>query len=121
MRLFIRVVDGSPINHPIMENNFKAAFPSIDIDNLPEGFAEFERVRCPAITVFQKSSKSYELVDGKYKDVWVVEEMSDSEKSEVIEEARALPHIELWEFDETIPGYIPGNIDLDSDEPDVAG
>ena len=44
MRLFIQIRDGAPFEHPIQEDNFKFAFPQIDMNNLPEEFMDFERV-----------------------------------------------------------------------------
>ena len=31
MRLFIQIRDGQPFEHPIIEDNFREAFPDIDI------------------------------------------------------------------------------------------
>ena len=44
MRLFIQIKDGQPHEHPIMDWNMRAAFPDIDLDHLPDGFAQFIRV-----------------------------------------------------------------------------
>jgi hypothetical protein len=119
MKFFIKVENGLPVDHPIKENNFKIAFPDIDINNLPENFMEFERIQPPEITVFQKINRNYELVNGKYKDVYTVEELSSFEKNKILDELRDAPHIDLWEFDESLPGYRPGNLHLDSEEPEV--
>jgi hypothetical protein len=41
-RLFIQVdADGTPINHPILEENLAQAFPGFNPDAPPAGFAEF--------------------------------------------------------------------------------
>lgn len=119
MKLFIRIVDGQPDGHPIMEDNFRAAFPDIDINNLPDGFAEFERIEPPAYGVFEKCSDTYTLVDGKWKDVYTVTDMSEEEKSQTIADARAVPHPDLWVFSETDLTWSPGNLDTDSSEPEV--
>ena len=44
MNLFIRIVDGQPFEHPIFEDNFKQAFPDVDLNNLPSEFLKFVRV-----------------------------------------------------------------------------
>ena len=46
-RCFIQIKNGNPVNHPIVEANFRMAFPKINIDNLPPEFAEFIRVPKP--------------------------------------------------------------------------
>lgn len=62
MQLFIRVKDGQPFEHPIFEDNFRAAFPEVNIDNLPDGFAKFVRVSPPALGVYEKNQTvSYEF------------------------------------------------------------
>jgi alkylhydroperoxidase/carboxymuconolactone decarboxylase family protein YurZ len=47
MDCFIRIKDGVPFEHPIHPDNFKDAFPEIDPNNLPEGFAYFKRLEKP--------------------------------------------------------------------------
>ena len=53
MELYIQIVDGQPINHPIVEDNFKQAFPNIDTSNLPPEFARFVRIARPTIGDFE--------------------------------------------------------------------
>lgn len=78
MRLFIRIKDGQPFEHPILEKNFRQAFPHIDVDNLPPEFAEFIRVQRPTPTLGKKIVSavcSYQWDGDKVSDVWdVVEE-----------------------------------------------
>lgn len=81
-RLFIQMRDGQPYEHPITETNMRLAFPNLDLDNLPDTFAEFERVAPPALGPYEKNLQvSYELVDGKYKDVFTKENLTDAEKT----------------------------------------
>jgi hypothetical protein len=81
-RLFIQMRDGQPYEHPITENNMRLAFPNLDLDNLPDTFAEFERVAPPELGPYEKNLQvSYELVDGKYKDVFTKENLTDAEKT----------------------------------------
>jgi hypothetical protein len=84
MELFIRIKDGQPFRNPIMGDNFRQAFPDIDTNNLPSEFAKFERVEMPVIGAYQilvLPDPTYELVDGIYKDVWHIREMTAEEKS----------------------------------------
>ena len=47
MKLYIKLENGQPIDHPMIKENFIQAFPHIDIDNLPPEFIEFVRVPHP--------------------------------------------------------------------------
>ena len=83
MELFIRIKDGQPFEHPIFGDNFRQAFPDVDVNNLPPEFARFERVERPTIgvyQVFESEEPTYQLVDGVWKDVWSVRDMTAEEK-----------------------------------------
>lgn len=80
MNLYIRLIDGQPFEHPILEDNFKAAFPHVDVDNLPPEFARFERVTAPVIGMFEVyEGVSYQFVNGVYTDVHHVRQMNETE------------------------------------------
>jgi hypothetical protein len=86
MRLFIRLQDGQPVDHPIYEENMRQAYPGIDLDNLPETFAEFERIDVPALQKYEiYEGVTYQWVDGIVKDVHSVRPMTDEEKAELEE------------------------------------
>lgn len=84
MELFIQIKDGKPHDHPIFGDNFRAAFPHIDVDNLPPEFAKFVRVEKPlfAPNDFKvvEDVPTYEWCDGVVQDVWHVRDMTDEEK-----------------------------------------
>jgi hypothetical protein len=70
MNLYIQLQNGEPINHPIVEDNLRQAFPEMDLDNLPETFARFERVAPTMLGVYEISEgATYEWADGIVKDV----------------------------------------------------
>lgn len=80
MKLYIRIVNGQPFEHPILEDNFREAFPDVDTSNLPPEFAKFERVECPQLaTTFQVDEAHYEWVGNVVRDVWTVREMTAEE------------------------------------------
>ena len=84
MELFIRIKDGQPFEHPIFGDNFRQAFPEVDVNNLPSGFARFERIARPILSVYEvmiSPEPTYELVDGVYKDVWHKRDMTTEEKT----------------------------------------
>lgn len=83
MELFIRIVDGQPFEHPIFGDNFRQAFPDVDLNNLPEWVARFERVKSPLAGEYQKLELHYGWVDGVVKDIWTIVEMNDEERAEV--------------------------------------
>lgn len=90
MELFIRIKDGQPFEHPIFGDNFRQAFPDVDVNNLPSEFARFERIQCPQLaTTFQVDEVSYQWIDGIVKDVWTVREMTSEEKSQKLENLSA--------------------------------
>lgn len=70
MNLYIQLENGNPINHPIVEDNLRQAFPEMDLNNLPENFARFERVVPAMLGVYEiNEGATYEWVDGVVKDV----------------------------------------------------
>ena len=83
MMCIIRIKDGVPFEHPIMLDNFEQAFPEIDLNNLPEGFAWFDRTERPAISqdeVFLSLDSRYELRNGVWTDVRDVRDKTYEEK-----------------------------------------
>lgn len=108
MELVIEIQDGNPINHPIYVEHLIAAFPTFDPNNLPEKYVAFERVPKPRIKVYEIfEGHEYALIDGVYKDVWNIRQMTDSEKQQQIQEMMNLPHPEDFVFDEVVCGWIP--------------
>lgn len=81
MELFIRIKDGQPFEHPIFGDNFRQAFPEVDVNNLPPEFARFQRVEPPVWGPYDKNPYvTYERgVDGVYRDVWRCEKMTAEE------------------------------------------
>lgn len=75
MELFIQIVDGQPFEHPIHGDNLRAAFPHIDVNNLPPEFARFVRVPPPEPDegkyIFSATC-SYQWDGDVVKDVWEV-------------------------------------------------
>lgn len=83
MELFIQIRDGQPYQHPIFGDNFRSAFPHIDVNNLPPEFARFERIERPKPGVFEVVSETptYQWVNGVVKDVWSIRPMTETEES----------------------------------------
>jgi hypothetical protein len=86
MELFIRIVDGQPFEHPILGDNFRQAFPDVDVNNLPPEFARFERVPQPKLKYSQIAvGPVYQWVDGVVKDVWSIQELSGDALAERVQ------------------------------------
>jgi hypothetical protein len=82
LELYIQIRDGQPHEHPIFADNFYAAFPNVDIANLPDTFAKFVRVDQPAIGEYEVyEGVTYQWVDGVVKDVHSVRPMTDEERA----------------------------------------
>ena len=72
-----------------MEDNLTQAFPGIDLNNLPETFARFERVAAPEVGVYEVSEGiTYEWVDGIVKDVYHIRAMTVEERTAKQDEAK---------------------------------
>jgi len=100
--LYIEVVDGEIINHPIFESNLIEAFPGIALDN-HDKYIPFQTVPQPAVGIFEvNEGVTYEF-DGPnlVKDVWHIRSMTDSEKQAKIAKARAMQPYPSWTFDES--------------------
>lgn len=107
--LIIRINNGQAEGHPIILDNFIQAFPSIDINNLPEEFKLFKRVSCPEIGTYQILDPLYpvyEIQDDIVTDVWKIREMTGPEKQSKINAAMADIHPNGYIFDEEICGWV---------------
>jgi hypothetical protein len=106
MELFIRIQNGQPVEHPIMGDNFRQAFPDVDTNNLPAEFARFVRVAPPAVGVYKKNQTvSYQLAGDAYTDVFTVEQMTAEEiaaKQQAVKDVWAANNgFASWTFNET--------------------
>ena len=84
MELFIRIKDGQPFEHPIFGDNFRQAFPSIDVNNLPPEFSRFERLDPPVLGVYElmaSEQSTYEKINDVWTDVWHIRNMTTEEKT----------------------------------------
>lgn len=81
MDYFIRIVDGQPVEHPIAGDNFRAAFPNIDVNNLPPEFARFIRLRPTGVNVgfYENLTEAYVWANGVVRDNWHAAPMSAEE------------------------------------------
>ena len=112
MNLYIRIRNNVPIEHPISEDNFIAAFPNIDVKNLPSDFAFFERVKAPELGPYEKNLRCSYIIcdDGIVRDVWTKELMSDKEIEEKQNEVKswwAVEGFNSWAFNADTCSFEP--------------
>jgi hypothetical protein len=88
MNLYIQIKDGTAYQHPILEDNLRQAFPTMDLENLPANFARFKRYAQPSPTempvgTFQVAVVAYEWNEEEqcYYDAWSVREMTEQERT----------------------------------------
>lgn len=106
--LYIRLENGAPIDHPILGVNLKEAF-QIDLDNLPENFAKFERVSFvqakPGI-YFVHLNSTYGWDGNVVKDIHTFRPMSEEEKTQlqnaIKQEWQITNGYPSWVFDEDL-------------------
>lgn len=91
LELYIQIRDEQPHEHPIFADNFRAAFPDVDVNNLPaDRFAKFIRIAKPVIDAYEVyDGVTYEWADGVVKDVHHVRSMSDEERAAKMAELEA--------------------------------
>lgn len=111
MKLYIRLKDGQPIDHPLLEENLLQVFPDLDLNNLPDWLAKFERIEKPILGVYEKNQRlSYEFVGNIVMDVWRADQFS---KEEILEKQNqtkadwAINGFPSWIFDESSCSFIP--------------
>lgn len=81
--LYIKIVDGVAVDHPILEENLVSAFPEINLDRLPANFARFQKTPQPRFGVYELCEHSYAAnTEDVYTDVWTVRPMTDHEKTQ---------------------------------------
>ena len=109
MQLVIKIENNQPVGHPIMFDNFLMIYPGTDYDNLPNGYAKFNRVERPMAGLFEHVSENptYVLENGIVSDVWTVTPYTEEEKQQAIEEARQQQPYPSWTFVEEELRYEP--------------
>lgn len=104
MNIYIRVKDGKPFEHPILEENFREVFPDVDVTNLPPEFATFTRVPPPPVGSYEVyEGLIYEPYGSGYTDIHHVRPMTEEEKLAKQEKVKAdwAEHgYPSWIFDE---------------------
>jgi hypothetical protein len=101
MKLYIKLLNGKPVDHPYVKENMETAYPDVDLDNLPENWAEFVRILCPKLGPYQSAEVAYEWDGDVVKDVWYVHDMSEEEKAQKQQRVK-----NNWKDDNGFPNWI---------------
>lgn len=111
MNYYIKVVDGQPFEHPIIEDNFRQAFPDIDTDNLPSSFAKFTRVEKPSSGPYRTyAGCTYEWSGEVITDVHHFNDITEEEKTTLqnsVKEYWAENGYPSWTFNEETCSFDP--------------
>lgn len=128
IELYIKVDDDKNwLQHPNPQINLRMIYPyHIFYFGPPKNWIEFERVQPPELDVYEKFDSSigadisdafnhngleYKLVDGKYKDVWYVLQMTEEEKIEKQEYVKnqfySTLNFKSWIFNEENCYFLP--------------
>lgn len=110
MELYIQIQDNNPINHPILGDNLRQAFPNINTENLPDGFAKFERIETPTCGVYQVyEGVTYEWDNNIVKDTHHIRNLTAEEitnKQNQVKSDWAANGYTSWVFDDETCSFI---------------
>lgn len=111
MNLYIKLLNGRPVDHPITEDNMRSAHPHVTLYNLPDDWAEFVRVPSPRLGPYETAECHYEWDGLVVKDTWYVYQMGSVEKAQ--KQQRVKTNYSLdggfpnWVFDEEKCCHVP--------------
>jgi len=75
--LYIKIVDGQPIDNPVYGSNLMQVYNCI-----PSEYQSFTRVQQNVTpTIYQNVTDTYQDVSGQWQDVWVISEQTTEEKA----------------------------------------
>lgn len=112
-KLFMRVVNGRPIDHPQSEYGMKILFPPDQYPNydytaniLPQEYYPLEILAQPHIQAFQKLNLTYEFLGDKVRDVWTVVDMNYDDRLVRLAELESIKPYPSWVLDEVNSNWI---------------
>lgn len=120
-RLYIRMLDGQPFEHPIVESNLLQAFPGLNLKKLPPWLAVFERHDPTGMPVggYENLVEEYVVEGGKVRDNWHTRPMTTKEKSAKLKVLKAEKRDKGWFLDEAKGEWSMGDITAPGSEPDA--
>lgn len=110
-QFYILLESGQPFGHPITASNFRLAYPNVDLENLPEWVAAFQRTPRRDEGPYEEYVDSYYMVvDGVVVEVHNYRQFSAEERRAKQNETHAMWAMEgfpSWVFDENNCAYVP--------------
>lgn len=104
---YIRVVNGQPFEHPIIEENLRAFYPNLDPNNPPRGFEKFIRQPYPTVGIYETFvGTTYQRVNGVIQDVHEVRPLTEEEKAAKIQFMKDTFPFSSWTFDDENGSWI---------------
>lgn len=88
--LYIRLKNGQPFEHPIIQHNLLLMFPTIDLQALPEYVAIFVAAEKPAVGVYEVAENAYVMDNNIVRETWTVRSMNEQEKTEKQQSVKTL-------------------------------
>lgn len=84
MNLFIRVVDNTVIDHPVLFENLQMIYPEITTNNPPENYWPFNRAEPPSISdPYTVNVASYMIAANVVNEVYTQRSMTQQEKQQL--------------------------------------
>jgi len=82
--MLIRIENGQPIGHPILVENFRQAYPSIDPNYAGPNFAKFVRINREDVGQYKVvlSGPTYAWVGDTVQDIWETRDMTAEERAD---------------------------------------
>lgn len=106
--LYIRVIEGKPFEHPVVEENLFAVVKNFDPNNLPEGIEKFVRKHPPVVGFLETFvGTTYQKIDGVWQDVHEIRPLTEAEKNYKIKFMRDNFPFQSWDLDEQTGEWIP--------------
>lgn len=113
-KVFMRAVNGRPIDHPQSEFGMKILFPpeqypQYDYDNniLPPEYYPLEILTQPHATCYEKLGLTYEFLGDRVRDVWSVLPMTEEERAARLAEMEAIKPYPSWTLNEYTSEWDP--------------
>lgn len=106
LKVFMKVVNGRPIDHPQSEYGMKILFPPEEYPQydyntvLPPEYYPLEMLPRPHITCYEKLGLTYEFVGDRVRDVWSVTPMNEQERVVRLAEMEAIKPYPSWTLNE---------------------
>lgn len=105
MNLYIKIENNQPVGYPIVEENL--VMLGIDIANLPETFAVYNKIDVPTIGPYENLKMVLAFSNGVVTEVYHVINMTDEEKLAKQEQVKSGISHNGWVFDEATCSFVP--------------